>query len=320
LLNVFFTVDVEIWCDGWNNIDNNFPRAFQRHIYGPTPEGNFGLPYQINLLRHYGFTGVFFIEPFFSLRCGHQPLAEVVQLVQSGLQEVQLHLHTEWLDESEPPLVKGLQDKQQHLKNFSLSEQTHLIEAGIDLLSLAGAHGINAFRAGNFAANNDTLVALANNNIRFDSSYNESLLGTNCGITSASSVLDTQCIGETYEYPMTVFDDGSGSLRHAQLTACTFSEIQHLLWQALEMNYHSFTILSHSFELLNQTKSQADKIVVKRFESLLEFLDQNREVFCVRGFQGLPPNAPAKQPPLLASSLWRTGRRVLEQVYRRRFH
>lgn len=95
MLDVFFTVDVEVWCDGWHNIDKKFPAAFRKYIYGPTSKGNFGLPYQLEVLNAYGLTGVFFIEPLFSTRFGDQPLAEIVGLVRDSKQEVQLHLHTE---------------------------------------------------------------------------------------------------------------------------------------------------------------------------------------------------------------------------------
>ena len=47
MLDVFITVDVEVWCDGWNDLDTKFPNAFKRYIYGPTSGGNYGLPYQL---------------------------------------------------------------------------------------------------------------------------------------------------------------------------------------------------------------------------------------------------------------------------------
>jgi hypothetical protein len=39
MLDVFFTVDVEIWCDGWRNLDARFPDAFRRYVYELTPRG-----------------------------------------------------------------------------------------------------------------------------------------------------------------------------------------------------------------------------------------------------------------------------------------
>lgn len=317
MLDVFFTVDVEIWCNGWLNIDEKFPNAFRKYIYGPTSKGNFGLPYQLDVLKHHGLTGVFFVEPLFSTRFGAQPLAEIVGLLREKDQEVQLHLHTEWVDESTVPLLEAAHTKRQHLRYFSVEEQTILIAAGAKLLKNAGSGGMNAFRAGNFASNVDTLSALAANAIPFDSSYNASMFGPDSGVMPGVTVVEPiECRG-VYEYPMTVFNDGTRSLRHAQLTACSYTEMEGLLWQALETGRSSFVILSHSFELLNQAKDRPDDVVVKRFRKLCSFLDQNRDSFRVRGFQGLKPQVTQSQPAPLTSPIWRTGERMIEQAYRR---
>ena len=39
MLDVFITVDVEIWCNGWKDIDSRFPDAYRRYIHGPTASG-----------------------------------------------------------------------------------------------------------------------------------------------------------------------------------------------------------------------------------------------------------------------------------------
>ncbi|HUW38677.1 MAG TPA: hypothetical protein VMV91_15230 [Rhodocyclaceae bacterium] len=319
MLDVFFTVDVEIWCDGWLDIDARFAGAFRKYIYGPTPKGNFGLPYQLDVLRHHGLAGVFFIEPLFSTRFGDEALAEIVGLLLESAQEVQLHLHTEWVDESKMPLLKGAHTKRQHLRYFSGEEQSVLIAAGIKLLKKAGACDINAFRAGSFAFNVDTLSALGSNGIPFDSSYNASLFGPDSGVMPGMTIVDSIEYRGIYEYPMTVFKDGTGSLRHVQLTSCSYKEIEGLLWQALEAGRKSFVILSHSFELLNQTKDRPDDVVVKRFRRLCSFLDQNRDSFHLRGFKGLEPQITFRQPAPLASPIWKTGGRMIEQAYRRKY-
>jgi len=319
MLDVFFTVDVEIWCDGWLNIDEKFSSSFRKYIYGPTSKGNFGLPYKLDVLKHHGLTGVFFVEPLFSTRFGGQPLAEIVGLVSESAQEVQLHLHTEWVDESRVPLLEGNYTKRQHLRYFSMEEQTALIATGAKLLKQAGVSDINAFRAGSFAFNKDTLSALAANGIPFDSSYNASLFGPDSGVMPGVTVVDSIEYQGIYEYPMTVFKDGTRSLRHAQLTSCSYKEIEGLLWQALEAGRNSFVILSHSFELLNRAKDRPDDLVVKRFRRLCSFLDQNRDSFRVRGFQGLKPQITQRQPAPLASPIWRTGARMIEQAYRRKY-
>ena len=109
MLDVFFSVDVEIWCDGWDNLDEKFPDAFRRYVYGPTARGNFGLPYTLQVLREHGLKGVFFVEPLFSTRFGSQPLEEIIGLIREGGQEIQLHLHPEWVNESVEPLLENIE-------------------------------------------------------------------------------------------------------------------------------------------------------------------------------------------------------------------
>lgn len=319
MLNVFFTVDVEIWCGGWNNIDERFPRAFQAYVYGQTPTGEYGLRYTVKQLQEHGLLGVFFVEPLFATRFGLGPLAEIVGIIRDHRQEVQLHMHPEWVDESHEPLLDQVNAKRQFMHDFSLAEQTVLIAAGIDLIEKANGGRVNAFRAGSFGANRDTLLALAANRIAFDSSYNASMFGLNSDIMPGQTLIEPLECNGVHEYPMTVFNDGTLLLRHAQLGACSTREMEGLLWKALESERKAFVILSHNFELLNVAKDRADEIMVKRFRDLCRFLDQNRDCFRMCGFQGLAPALAS--PPLapLNSSIWKTGHRMLEQIMRRKY-
>lgn len=318
-MDVFLTVDVEVWCDGWDDIDTKFPSAFQRYIYGTTPRGNYGLPYQLYQLQEHGLIGVFFVESLFSTRFGLEPLSEIISLVQERGHEIQLHLHTEWVDESREPLLDSITGKKQFLRYFSLKEQIILIQAGAKLIELAGGGGINAFRAGGFGFNRDTLRALAENHIAFDSSYNASMFGPDSGVNPEVLLVEpVECEG-VYEYPMTVFRNGTRSLRHAQVTACSYREMEGLLWQALESGRKAFVILSHNFELLNGSMNRPDDIVVARFRNLCSFLDRHRDCFHVRGFCDLTPDPVLSQPAPLSSPIWKTGLRMVEQGIRRRF-
>lgn len=319
MLDVFFSVDVEVWCDGWDRIDEKFPEAFKRYIYGPTAHGDYALPYTLRVLGDHGLTGVFFVEPLFSTRFGSQPLEEIVGLIREGGQEIQLHLHPEWVDESREPLLENIDCKRQHLRYYSRAEQEILVAAGKRLIAQAGGGECTAFRAGSFGFNRDTLAALAANDIRFDSSYNATIFGLDSGVGPGQVMVDAfECDG-IHEYPMTVYDDGTASLRHAQLTACSHREMEGLLWQALESGRQSFMILSHNFELLNTTQDRPDDVVVSRFRQLCAFLDRNRDSFNVRGFEGLSPDPATQQPAPLKSPVWKTAMRMLEQAGRRRF-
>jgi len=45
MLNVLFTIDVEVWCDGWQDIDRKFPDAFGR--LHPRTGGEYGLAFPV---------------------------------------------------------------------------------------------------------------------------------------------------------------------------------------------------------------------------------------------------------------------------------
>lgn len=319
MLDVFLTVDVEIWCDGWANIEAKFPDAFKRYIYGPTPKGEYGLPFQSRLLQEHGLKAVFFVEPLFATRFGLEPLAEILELVRQPAHEIQLHLHTEWVDESREPLLEGITGKRQFLRDFSLQQQTVLIRAGAELIESAGGGSINAFRAGNFGFNRETLKALSINRIALDSSYNASLFGPDSGVSTDIPLVEPMECDGVYEYPVTVFHGGTRKLRHVQITACSYREMEGLLWQALESRRKAFVILSHNFELLNSRMDSPDDIVVARFRKLCSFLDRHRDCFRVRGFHDLAPEPVLSQPAPLTSPLWKTGLRMVEQGARRGF-
>ena len=320
MLEVFLTVDVEIWCESWDALDRDFPAAFRRYIYGPTPAGDHALPWLLDLLGAHGLHGVFFVEPLFAGRFGLAPLAEVVGLIQERGQEVQLHLHTEWADEAKQRWLPHVTAKRQHLRHFTRREQAVLVQAGRGLLEQAGAPAPAAFRAGSFGFNLDTLAALRETGIAFDSSYNATLMGGDSGLRPGEIVCEPLGHDGVHEYPMTVYRDRPGHLRHAQVGACSFRELEGLLWQALEQGRRGFVILSHCFEALNCRKDAPDPIVVARHRELCRFLERNRDCFQTRGFRGLAPASVVAQPPPLRSPVWKTGERVLEQAWRRRYH
>jgi peptidoglycan/xylan/chitin deacetylase (PgdA/CDA1 family) len=317
VLDVFLTFDTEIWCDDWNNLNAKFPDAFQRYIYSATPKGNYGLPHILRQLEDNGLKGVFFVEPFFATRFGLDLLSEIITLIQERKQEVQLHPHTEWVDESRDPLIDNIQSKKQLLRHFSLSEQITLIQAGANLIEKAGGGRINAFRAGNFGFNRDTLRALAANDIPFDSSYNATMYGLDSGVhlPDDSFLESVECEG-VYEFPVTIFHDGL-RLRHTQVTACSYQELEGLLWQALHSGRKSFVIFSHNFEFLNKAMNRPDYVAVSRFTKLCAFLDRHQDCFRVCGFQGLSPSVVTSQPIPLISSTWKTSHRMFEQTIRK---
>src|SRR5690606_8383307 len=90
----------------------------------------------------------------------------------SGGHSIQLHLHSEWADESHPRPLPHIPEKRQHLQYLPREDQRTLIRLGLEMLREAGVPSVSAFRAGSFAANADTFRALREAGIPIDSSIN----------------------------------------------------------------------------------------------------------------------------------------------------
>jgi hypothetical protein len=313
-LNVFITVDTEVWCNSWSDLDRRFPNAFRSYVYGPTRRGDYGLPIQFRLLNDHGLTAAFFVEPLFSLRFGQGPLDEIVGLIREAKQEVQLHLHTEWLDEAVERVFPDIHEKRQFLYMFDRSQQTRLLRLGVELLRRSGANGVNAFRAGSFGLGPETFAAVREAGLAYDTSFNPT---TAHPINAGVRYLRPTVVDGLGVYPLTAFRDGIGRVRHAQLGACSLAELKGCLWSAREQGWSAVVILSHNFELMSSDKTRPDLVVVRRFEGLCRFLAEHRDCFTARGFADLPSGTGDPETTTLPSAgFGATATRYAEQAAR----
>lgn len=282
-LNIFLTFDIEVWCNGWTALDERFPAAFERYIFGRSSAGDFALPKTLDILHRHGLKGVFFVEPLFSARFGAEYLRTVCQLIQDAGQEIQLHLHPEWTDEIRPAIFPDKPYKRQHLFHYDRAEQTHLIKHGRALLEAASDQPISAFRAGSFAANGDTLAAVAEAGLNIDASLNATCAFSGADLRDRIDLTVPQRYHGLQLVPLSVFRDGMGKPRHAQVGACSVAELQAVMRDAQRKGHRTFTVLSHNFEMLRSGSSEPDRWVVRRFERLCGFLAAHRERFPTRG-------------------------------------
>jgi hypothetical protein len=314
-VKVHLTFDVEVWCDGWSDLDERFPAAFERYYYGRSQAGSYALPKTLEMMGRHGIGGVFFVEPMFSARFGAQYLSTVVGIIADAGQEVQLHLHPEWTDEIRPAVLADVSRKRQHMVHYDVSEQTLLIAFGRRLLEEALGRAITVFRAGSFAANRDTYRALAQNGIWLDSSLNSAFDYSAGTIPEAGSFGSHRVIEGVRCYPVTVYRDGLGRLRPAQVNGSSFDELKRALIDADRHGVQHFVIVSHNFEMLKPGSSQPDMIVVRRFEALCRFLADHRDRFNVGSFADDRFSLAAESRPRVPA--WSTAGRLAEQLLRR---
>ncbi len=323
-VRVFITVDTEVWPRYPDWREDKLAKDMRRDIYGVTPRGKFGLPFQIQVLNQHGLKAVFFVEGLFASAAGLDPLREIVTLVQEGGHEVQPHLHTEWLAWMREPILPG--KRGQNLADFSEDEQALLIGKASENLRACGVAAIRAFRAGNYGADLRTLPALRRNGISFDSSYNFTYHHRGRGIPNSGMILQPKLVDGVCELPISFFRDGWGRYRHAQLCACSASEMRNALLQAWEQQWYSFVLVSHSFEMIRRRKqtkkpARSDGIVIRRFHQLCQFLEDNGDKFRTTTFAEIAPEAipPQSQAQPLTAGMFPTTARWMEQLARRVF-
>lgn len=311
MTRVFLTVDTELSL-GSHQRGASPETNLAQSIFGETPEGAFGIGWQMGCLNKHGLKAVFFVDPLPAALFGPDILKRIVAPVLEAGHEVQLHIHTEWLRFLDQSPVDGRQGMQ--IADFSEDDQFTLLGWARDLLLAAGAPNPVAFRAGNYGADDHTLKALSRLGIAWDSSFNAAYLGAPCRIDLPRLQLaPIKHFGVT-ELPVTQIFDRPGHLRGAQICALSRCEMLALLDHAAVQRHDSVTIVSHSFELISRDRRRPNRTVVGRFEALCETLAARRAELPTCGFADLKI-APVGVPAIpLAPSWLRTAGRMAEQA------
>ena len=322
-LQVLITVDTEYWPQDpdftvpLRRTDLKPDVELRRDFFGETARGSFGVPYQLERLRAHSLRGVYFVEALAASVVGTGPLEAMVSTILAAGQEVQLHLHTEWLRVEPNEVLPGRRGG--NIRDFTLEEQRALLGLGRDNLEAAGARDVIAYRAGNFGANADTLRALASLDFRFDSSHNAAFPDRARHIGAPAPIRQPAPVEGVLEVPVSCFEDRPGHLRPAQIIACSHDEMTHALNEAWRLGWHCFVIVTHSNELLNRRRDGANPIARSRFDRLCRFLDENRSRFETTTFSDLSRSlaATSEFAEPIQSSVARTTWRLGEQIVQR---
>lgn len=292
----------------------NFARSIVCRDY-QNAEEEAGVPHTLKVLRETGQTAVFFVDPMPALVWGVGAIEDVVGLILEAGQDVQLHLHTEWLRwaGANHPLSSGRTG--QNLYEFPLDEQRQLIDYARAQLMAAGAPAPCAFRAGNYGANDDTLAALADLGIAYDTSHCPALVGKASRISLGPEHREPMVHGGVIEVPVASIQSPGGAQRHGQITALSLAEMRAAILHARDQSQETLTLVSHSFELFSRSKGVVKHLVRRRFDKLCAFLRDTQGV-STGTYRDHPPRVSAHRgtADLLPADRWRTGARVAEQA------
>jgi hypothetical protein len=311
---VLITVDTEL-SSSLHRRGHTLGDNFSSSILGRCKQGEFGIAWQMDRLEASGLKGVFFIDPLPALVYGENVIADIVAPIIARHHEVQLHIHTEWLEWAKTSPVDGRQGR--NLADFTLDDQILLLTLAADLLQRAGAPRATAFRAGNFGANDDSLRALAKIGLRWDSSVNASFLTGPCKINISAEQIDPiECHG-VIELPVSGIYDRPGQMRPAQICALSSREMRAALYHAAKEQQDRFVIVTHSFEMLSRDRSRPNGSVIARFEAMCRTIARH-PLLESAGFNDLPDTMSAKPSHWTATRLapnhLRTAERIIQQA------
>lgn len=325
MLKVLITIDTETHPIAGDWKKDRLAADMKRDVYGQIDGHAVGLEYQLNTLSKHGLKASFMVESLFAAvpEVGEQPLRDIVGAIISAGHDVQLHPHPEWISYV-PDL--NVPHRSHLLSKYSVAEQTAIMRYASLRLEQAGAPPPVAFRAAGFAANTDTILALENCGLRYDSSFNRSFLGSRCTLPEPKFVGHLTDYNGVQELPVAVFQDFMGHFRPAQICACSADEMIHALISAESAGWDFFVIVSHSFEMLARRRHPSKPPVIRwdvveRFERLCEFLGANAGRFPTVRFADLDKfnSMPMPETPEVSikGKFLNTLARVAQQAFSR---
>jgi hypothetical protein len=314
MTHVLITVDTELSALlHQQNFDSKSNLASS--VFGECRQGFFGIRWQMDVMRSHGLRGVFFVDPMPALVYGEDWLHEVVTAIVEQGHEVQLHIHTEWLEWARESPVGAMRGR--NLACFSRADQLCLLRCAIGLLERAGAPRPTAFRAGNYGADDNSLRALNSLGLTWDSSVNAAYLGSTCKIGLSPEQVGATVREGVVELPVACVRDRANHIRPAQICALSEREMREALHHAADNKHPAFVIVTHSFEMLSRDRKRANRSVIKRFEAMCRTIAAHPDLVSA-GFADLNPHAVTRDNggalSRLAPNPIRTAARMAEQA------
>lgn len=301
MLQVFLTVDVETYTGNYNRDIRGYGK---------------GLDYVVAQMKRSGLRATFFLEALGATQWGAEPLKEIVRLLVDADQDIQLHLHPVVAE------IDGFQPDDDAMWALDADAQAQLICRGLEILRECGAKDITAFRAGDLAADDATLKAMAMCGIRLGSNRDlDTKRSIRTRLNDAFPVRnDLSERNGVLDLPVTALRSAlpflDGQYRHLQITAMGSREMRDGLIRMSRAGYVTATILTHPQEFFRFKGDIAVPIRknCRRLEALLDFL-RDRQDMHVLTLSECAKNCetPTGSPPEICAAPAYSLMRVAEQ-------
>lgn len=303
-LYVLITIDTESFRHGRPDLQ----------IWGRADDGQeYGIRRIMSALERRGMRGTFYVNVFEAEKHGVPAIAAVIDAIRQRGHEVGLHTH---------PRVRYGVEK---MSRADRARQVEILRWGKDFIERETGEPVLAHRAGAFAANRDTLGALAEVGIAVDASLSpawpESQLAREVESGNRPSILDG-----VLELPVTYYVQARlGTrrlLRMVDIEASSLAELKSVVRQAVVQRAGAINLLMHSHTFVREGRPRHD--LLRRLEAFLEFLQaaEGVQVATTRGFYehwmrssspALPDSAAAEQRPFEPyTGWWMAGVRTIQ--------
>ena len=291
------TVDVETRTHGDSGQD----------ISGVIPgcPGNFGVEGIMDLLEKQQAGGTFFLNVYEIAKHGDDVIASAARSIHGRGHDLELHTHPR-------PMFKFY-----GMSQASFDEQKAILEKGIALLEGWTGKKVVAHRAGAFAADTDTVRAVAAAGLQADCSLSAGSHVSVPLVAELGATNSVQRINHAWEIPMTCFDQVRFGPWHSRrildIEGCSLPEIKRVTRWAVRHRLPTVCILMHSFSLSRQNKP--NHRVVRRLSTLLAWLRKQDDIEIGTIEQVCRQLEAAALPPpvaaIPATGIWFTWRRAV---------
>jgi hypothetical protein len=299
---VYLTIDTESSMGGAWADPRRRPVPADRHVFCRNGRGAYGIEWMVESLRRYGMRATFFCETLAGSVLGEEDTRSFVEYLFRAGQDVQLHAHpTYWhyavfLESGGRNPAEAVQCDR--LSLHTEAEQRELLQKAYELFVQCAGVRPTVFRAGGFAGDHVTLRVLRELGFVIDSSYNP-IERTTCSFVRQPLGFNlVQKLEGIWELPITVARTRlpeRGGYKNCEISAISASETQKILEDAYSGGMEHVVVLFHSFSSVkprdvSYSRSRPNRIVIRRFETLLHYLDRNSSRFAVATLGDLAQN------------------------------
>ncbi len=282
---VCITVDVEFSIAGALTFPDRCRPVSDAPVYGRIGEREHGLGFLLDSLGAHGLVATFFVECLNPSYFGDRPMGRAVDRLLGAGQDVQMHLHPEWLYFRDPHWTETVATMMPRPNGScagrTVDELVEFIRVGRETFERWGAPPPVALRTGSFHVDRSVYRAMAAMGLKLASNVGlamyrpaEPALRLRGGLHRINGVL---------EAPVLTYTERVGGWKRPRLLSplsTSWPEMRALLWAARRAAISPVVLITHPFEFIRSADVQFTRIarnrtVQRRFAALCRFLAEH---------------------------------------------